>query len=280
MIFLLVVALLLYLTSITFAFITFANDKLKERAAFWVRLSVFSGFILHTNSLIVSWINLGHFPIINLKEVCSFIAWAIVGYYLLVIRRYKARALPVFILSAASILLVFSLHLPAPTEPLPTIILSALSDHTLAYFMLPIHIILLLFAYASFVVTVGCGAMYLIQERALKAKHFGPAFRWLPALNTCDEIGQRSMTVGFVALTLGMVAGMVWGKEHDGRFWHNDPKEVLTLVTWVVYLAMVHYRLTAGWRGRRVAWLAIGGFVAVLITFIGARAMGGYHVFG
>jgi ABC-type transport system involved in cytochrome c biogenesis permease subunit len=138
----------------------------------------------------------------------------------------------------------------------------------------------LLFAYAAFVVTVGCGVMYLIQEHELKSKRFGAAFRWLPALNTCDEIAHRSMTVGFVALTLGIVAGMVYGREHDGRFWHNDPKEVMTLVTWVVYLAIVHYRLTAGWRGRRVAWLAIGGFVAVLMTFIGARAMGGYHVFG
>ena len=280
MTFLLVVALLLYLTSITFAVITFANDKLRERAAFWVRLSVFSGFVLHTNSLLVNWIKLGHFPIINLKEVCSFIAWALVAYYLLVIRRYQARALPIFVLSATSVLLIFSMHLPAPTGPIPGALVSAMSDNLLAYFILPVHIAMLLFAYAAFVVTVGCGVMYLIQEHALKAKHFGAAFRWLPALNTCDEIGQRSMTVGFVTLTLGVIAGMVWGKEHDGRFWHNDPKEVLTLVTWVVYLTMVHYRLTAGWRGRRVAWLAIGGFVAVLLTFIGARAMGGYHVFG
>lgn len=277
---LLVVALLLYLTSITCAFITFAKEKLRERAAFGVRLSVFVGFVLHTNSLLVSWIKLGHFPIINLKEVCSFIAWALVGYYLLVIRRYKARALPIFVLSAAAALLVFSLHLPAPEGPLPSSLASALADDTLTHFILPIHVALLLFSYAAFVVTVGCGAMYLIQERALKAKRFGAAFRWLPALNTCDEIGQHSMTAGFVTLTLGIVAGMFWGREHDGRFWHNDPKEVMTLVTWVVYLAMVHYRLTAGWRGRRVAWLAIGGFVAVLITFIGARAMGGYHVFG
>ena len=277
---LLVVALMLYLASITFALITFANEKLRERAALWVRLSVFSGFILQTNSLIVSWIRAGHFPIIHLKEVCSFIAWALVGYYLVVIRRYKARALPVFVLTAASLLLIFSLHLPTPEGPLPGALSSAMADDTLTHFILPIHVALLLFSYAAFLITVGCGVMYLIQERALKAKHFGAAFRWLPALNTCDEIGQRSITAGFVTLTLGIVAGMMWGKEHDGRFWHNDPKEVLTLVTWVMYLAMVHYRLTAGWRGRRVAWLAIGGFVAVLVTFIGARAMGGYHVFG
>jgi len=55
---------------------------------------------------------------------------------------------------------------------------------------------------------------------------------------------------------------------------------VLALITWLVYLFIMHYRLTAGWRGRRVAWLAIAGFVIVLVTWVGARYLPGYHVFG
>ncbi len=276
---LLILALLLYFVGIALAF-PFANERLKARAPLWLGLSVGVGFAAHTTSLLASWSKLGHFPIVNFKEVCSFIAWALAAYYLLAIQRYKARALPIFVLSCASVLLILSLHLPTPTAPVSHSLLIALSDSSLAQIILPIHVALLLFAYAAFVVTVGGGVMYLLQEHELKAKHFGAVFRGLPALNTCDDISHRAMTIGFVALTLGMVAGMIWGKQHDGRFWHNDPKEVLALVTWVVYLAMAHYRLTAGWRGRRVAWLAIGGFVAVLLTFIGARAMGGYHVFG
>jgi ABC-type transport system involved in cytochrome c biogenesis permease subunit len=54
----------------------------------------------------------------------------------------------------------------------------------------------------------------------------------------------------------------------------------MALITWIVYLFPIHYRLTAGWRGRRAAWMSIAGFVVVILTWLGARALGGYHVFG
>jgi ABC-type transport system involved in cytochrome c biogenesis permease subunit len=77
-----------------------------------------------------------------------------------------------------------------------------------------------------------------------------------------------------------MVTGIIWNHQRAGRYWNNDPKEVMALVTWLIYLFIMHYRLTAGWRGRRVAWLAIAGFVVVLLTWVGTRALPSYHVFG
>jgi ABC-type transport system involved in cytochrome c biogenesis permease subunit len=77
-----------------------------------------------------------------------------------------------------------------------------------------------------------------------------------------------------------MMTGIIWNNQRDGRYWHNDPKEIMALVTWLVYLFIMHYRLTAGWRGRRVAWLTIVGFAVVLFTWAGTRYLGGYHVFG
>jgi cytochrome c-type biogenesis protein CcsB len=275
---LLIVALLFYLTSAIYALITLAAEQSRARASHWLRLLVGVGFVVHTLSLAFSWQQLGHFPVVNLKEVCSFLAWAIAAYYLIFIPRDKARALPIFVLLCGFLLTLVSLLLP--NEPLSLTLSSAISASPFTQIIFPLHVTMLIFSYAAFVVTVAGGVMYLVQEHELKTKHFGAAFRWMPALNTCDELSYRSLTIGFVLLTLGIFTGMMWGSQHDGRFWHNDPKEVLALVTWFVYLAMIHYRVTAGWRGRRVAWMAIGGFVAVLLTFIGARAMGGYHVFG
>jgi ABC-type uncharacterized transport system permease subunit len=173
-----------------------------------------------------------------------------------------------------------SLLMPTPADPLPRMLESAISASVLTQIIFPAHVTLVIFSYAAFVVTTVCGVMYLIQERELKSKHFGAAFQRLPALNTCDEIGHRSATIGFVLLTLGVVTGIFWNNQRDGRFWHNDPKEVMAIITWFVYLFMMHYRLTAGWRGRRVAWLSIAGFVIVMLTWLGARALGGYHIFG
>jgi len=275
---LLLIALLLYLAGAFEAIIIFATKQTGlSRALFWTTAA---GFALHSASIVLGWSQLGHFPIVNPKEVSSFIAWAIVAYYLLISWRFHARALAAFILPVVFLFTLIGIILPEVDGPLPIGLEGAISATALTRVIFPVHVTLLIFSYAAFTVTFLSGIMYLAQERELKTKSFGPAFYRLPALNTCDELGYRSLTIGFVLLTLGMATGILWNHQRDGRYWHNDPKEVLALITWLVYLFIMHYRLTAGWRGRRVAWLAIAAFVIVLVTWVGARYLPGYHVFG
>jgi len=275
---LLVIALTFYLGGVLYSFFVFATKA--DRPARELLALAAVGFITHTLAIVADWGRLGVFPVNNPKEVSSFIGWAIVAYYLVMRRRYQARALPAFILPLAYLFTLVSLLIPEKSAPLSAALESAITANLVTRIIHPVHITLVIFSYAAFVVTFVCGVMYLVQEHELKAKHFGAAFQRLPALNTCDEIGYRSLTVGFVLLTLGVVTGIVWNNQRDGRYWHNDPKEVMALVTWLVYLFIMHYRLTADWRGRRVAWLSIAGFVVVMLTWLGARALGGYHVFG
>jgi cytochrome c-type biogenesis protein CcsB len=275
---LLMIALLFYLAGAFYSTIIFATRS--ERPGRELNALIGAGFIAHTAAIGLDWWHLSHFPIVNPKEVSSFIAWAIVGYFLIMSSRYHSRALPAFILPMVFVFTLISLLIPDPAQPLPSILEGAILTSTFTQVIFPVHVTLVIFSYAAFIVTFVCGVMYLIQERELKAKHFGAAFQRLPALNTCDEIGYRSLSIGFVLLTLGVVTGIVWNNQRDGRYWHNDPKEVMALVTWFIYLFIMHYRLTAGWRGRRVALLSIVGFVVVLLTWLGARALGGYHVFG
>jgi cytochrome c-type biogenesis protein CcsB len=275
---LLIIALLLYMAGAFYSIIIFATKS--ERPGGELVALIGAGFAAHTAALAGDWWRLGHFPIVNPKEVSSFIAWAIVAYYLVMSLRYHARALPTFILPLVFVFTLISLLLPVPGQLLPLMLEGAITVNVVTKIIFPVHVTLVIFSYAAFIVTFICGVMYLIQEHELKAKHFGAAFQRLPALNTVDEIGYRSLSLGFVALTLGVVTGIVWNNQRDGRYWHNDPKEVMALVTWVIYLFIMHYRLTAGWRGRRVALLSIIGFAVVLMTWLGTRALGGYHVFG
>jgi cytochrome c-type biogenesis protein CcsB len=275
---LLLIALTLYLAGAFYSIYIFAT---KSSRPDWELMSIAgAGFAAHTAAIIVAWSGYGHFPVISPKEVSSFISWAIVAYFLLMSRRYSARALPTFLLPLIYLFLLMALLMPDLSGEVPRALESAISANTLTKVIFPLHVTLVIFSYAAFVVTFVCGVMYLIQERELKTKHFGAAFERLPALGTCDEIGYRSVTVGFVLLTLGVATGIFWNNQRDGRFWRNDPKEVMALITWIVYLFLMHYRLTAGWRGRRVAWLSIIGFIVVMVTWLGARALGGYHVFG
>jgi cytochrome c-type biogenesis protein CcsB len=275
---LLLIALLLYLAGAFYSIIIFATKSDRDERE--LVLLVGSGFIAHTAAMGIDWWRIGHFPVISPKEVSSFIAWAIVAYYLIMSFRYHARALPTFILPLVFVFTLVSLLLPDPAQPMSLTLEGAISASGFTQFIFPVHVTLVIFSYAAFIVTFVCGIMYLIQEHELKAKRFGAAFQRLPALNTCDEIGYRSLSIGFVLLTLGVVTGIIWNNQRDGRPWHNDPKEVMALLTWLVYLFIMHYRLTAGWRGRRVALLSIVGFAVVLLTWLGARTLGGYHVFG
>ncbi len=275
---LMMIALTLYLIGAFYSIYIFATKS--TRPGWELLLIAGLGFVAHTAAILAAWLEYGHFPVVNPKEVSSFIGWAIVAYYLAMRRRYHARALPTFLLPLVYLFTLASMLMPNQSETLPRALEIAISASALTKVIFPVHVTLVIFSYAAFVVTTVCGVMYLIQERELKTKHFGAAFQRLPALNTCDEIGYRSMTIGFVLLTLGVVTGIFWNNQRDGRYWHNDPKEVLALVTWIVYLFMMHYRLTAGWRGRRVAWLSIVGFIVVMLTWLGSRALGGYHVFG
>jgi ABC-type uncharacterized transport system permease subunit len=149
-----------------------------------------------------------------------------------------------------------------------------------ATWLFPIHTTLLIFAYAAFSIVFMASVMYLLQERELKLKTFSGIFHRLPALSTINEIATTAAAIGLTLLTLGIVTGMIWSWSRNGRLWHNDPKEIFALLTWVLYFILAVYRSTASWRGRRAAWLGVLGFVLVLCTFFGAPLFGGYHVFG
>ena len=247
--FLLVIALLAYLSGAFYSVVLFATRS--DSGDRYLIAILSGGFAAHTVSLILSWSRLGYFPVVNPKEVASFIAWAIVLYYLVIRARYSVRALPTFVIPVVFVFMLVSLLLPDPAQAISPMLEGAIEGNSFGRWILPLHVTLLIFSYAAFVLTFLGGVMYLVQEHELKAKTFGSAFYRLPALNTCDEISYLSLTIGFVLLTLGMISGMIWNNQRDGRFWHYDPKEVLALVTWITYLLMIHYRLAAGWRGRR-----------------------------
>ena len=84
-----------------------------------------------------------------------------------------------------------------------------------------------------------------------------------------DEIGYRSVIIGFPIFTLGaLIFAMIWAHEAWGRFWGWDPKEVWALITWLFYAAFLHLRLSRGWEGKKSAWLAVIGFIIIMFNLI------------
>jgi ABC-type transport system involved in cytochrome c biogenesis permease subunit len=227
------------------------------------------GFLMHTAELAINVVNDGHLPLYGAQEVCSFLGWALVLYYLVVQARFPTRALAGLLFPTATVLTLISvIATSAPTTP------SDLSDDPVLFSM---HAGLVLLAYAAFFTTFMAAVLYIVQEREIKGKHFGAIFHMLPSLDTCDTIGFRALLSGFVLLTAGIAFGMLWSVRRNGLLWIGEPIEVVAVCTWLVYFFLVHYRLTAGWRGRRAAIGAIVGFCLIVVSLAALRYSTGFH---
>lgn len=137
-----------------------------------------------------------------------------------------------------------------------------------------IHVSSLLCAYASFALACVIGIIYVLQFKELKAKHFGFFYSRLPALDVLDVMNQRAATVGWVCLTIGLVAGFIWAgqvQSVDPRMQAmsvQDPKIFVALICWLLYSFEVFAARRIGWGGRRAAYLSAVGFAIVLLNFL------------
>jgi cytochrome c-type biogenesis protein CcsB len=228
-----------------------------------------AGFGCHCLRTVSLYLESGYPPVTNPHEALSFFGLAVVGVFLAFQWRYRAVILGSFVMPVVFVILLASASFPSAIIPLnPALKSSWLVIHAAGAFT----------AYATFAVAFCAGVMYLLQEHYLKKKILGVLFRRLPSLDTLDDINYRCLTIGFPLLTIAIISGSVWAQSAWGDYWSWDPKEIWSLITWFVYAALLHGRLTTGWRGRRAAILAIVGFGVLLFTFLGVNLLlPGHH---
>jgi cytochrome c-type biogenesis protein CcsB len=88
-----------------------------------------------------------------------------------------------------------------------------------------------------------------------------------PAADVLDRTAYRVLAFAFPVWTFAIIAGAIWAEAAWGRYWGWDPKETWAFITWVIYAAYLHARATAGWGGRKAAWIAVAGFAAFCFNF-------------
>lgn len=231
--------------------------------ALWANRLITTGFIAHLLSTIHLFVLTGHLPITNMHESLSFFSLTIVGAFIFFERSYRLAILGSFVTPLALLAIIASSALPSEIKQLAPILQSN-------WFW--VHAIMAFVSYAAFTITFTTSVMYLIQQYFLKKKHFGALFRKLPPLETMDDISYRCLTIGFPLLTVAIISGAIWSEQAVGNYWNwSDAKQTWSLITWFIYAALLHGRLTTGWRGKRAAILSIAGFLVLLITFIGMK---------
>jgi cytochrome c-type biogenesis protein CcsB len=103
----------------------------------------------------------------------------------------------------------------------------------------------------------------------------------MPSADTLDHLAYRTTAFGFPIWTFAIIAGAIWAQAAWGRYWGWDPKETWSFISWTVFAAYLHARATAGWRGRRAAWLSIVGLATLLFNFYAVNTViVGLHSYG
>lgn len=223
------------------------------------------GFLLHTGALLLQVVSAGRLPPRNPYEALSLFAWLTVLVYLVLELKFQRKIMGAFVLPIVLLATVAAASLPKGP--------AGVADPALQRTGIWLHVTLVLLGNAALAFTCGVGLMYLLQERQLKSKSLGSMYYRLPSLEFLDGLGHRALLVGFPLLTAGLVTGALQAQAAWGRLLTWDPTLVLSLLTWGLYAGLLQARLTAGWRGRKAALLAIVGFGVLLGAFVGMSVL-------
>jgi cytochrome c-type biogenesis protein CcsB len=232
------------------------------------------GLAGNTAGIILRWIEsyklgIGHAPLSNLYESLVFFSWTILIIYLFVERKYKNRTIGAFVTPLAFFAMAYaSLHNNSIQPLIPALKSNWLIAHVITCFI----------GYAAFAIAFGTSGMYLIKKRDTEGKSL--LLKRFPKENIIDELTYQMIMLGFLFLSIGIITGAVWANSAWGRYWGWDPKETWSLITWFIYATLLHAKMMRGWHGKRIAYLSIAGFAAVLFTYFGVNLLPGLHSYG
>ncbi|TAN37193.1 MAG: c-type cytochrome biogenesis protein CcsB [Verrucomicrobia bacterium] len=210
------------------------------------------------------WLEANRAPFSNMFESLVLFAWTLSLVYVVLLLRGKipSALTPTTALLALLMLVYASAFLSSEIQPL----MPALRSNWLTF-----HVTTVLIGYGSFAVAFLAATGYLIVSRA--ASQAGPESREL-----CEAIMSKTISFGFLFLVVGIAMGAVWANVAWGTYWSWDPKETWSLITALIYAVFLHGRYLRNWSGRRMAWIAVIGFISVLITYVGVNyLMKGLH---
>jgi cytochrome c-type biogenesis protein CcsB len=227
--------------------------------ALWVSLA---GLVPHTAATLIRWVRVGHPPMLGFYEVVPGLAFFAVAFLGLIAWRWRGLSPVGVVIMPMSFLMMGAAMLIAPRNDL------ALTPK-LASWWLTIHISFAKLSYASFLASFALAVVYLARERVGVEGRWSDLLSKLPSQAVVDDLSFKFIGVGFIFLGVMIASGAIWANEAWGRYWAWDPIETWSLISWLVYAAYLHLRLTMGWRGRKAAWMAVAALPIVVFALVG-----------
>lgn len=240
---------LIYL-SIGLYVVSLISLGLPGRGEYWFLCLLLTAWVFHTALLILRWIATGHPPMTGRYETLLFFSWSITLLNFILLYRYRFRTTEILNTLIALLFLILAASSDRQVYPLPLVLRTRWFES---------HVVTSFFSYALFTIGATAGVMYLIKERRenpLKLRAF-------------QEIIYRSTLWGFILFCLSMTLGGIWAYLAWGRYWLWESKSLSSMLLWLYFAGLLHTRFLKGWRGRRMAIMAVFGFGVVLFTYLG-----------
>ena len=223
------------------------------------------GWLLHLGAIVSRGVSVHRLPWGNMYEFTLALTFTAVTAFLVIMLRQPARYLGVFVMTPVVLALgiaVLVLYVaPAPLVP-------ALHSYWLA-----IHVTAAIIASGVFTVATAATTMFLVADHyetataAGRPVRFSGLARIMPSSAVLDRTAYRAYAFAFPVWTFAVIAGAIWAEYAWGHYWQWDPKETWAFITWVIYAGYLHARATAGWRGRKAAYIAMLGFTSIVFNF-------------
>jgi cytochrome c-type biogenesis protein CcsB len=246
-----------------------------------------AGWCLHVSSVVTRGLAAHRVPWGNMFEFSTMVALVAVTVFLVLLARQPVRYLGTFVMAPVVLYLgLAGTVLYVPAAPLQPVLNS---------YWIKIHVVAAITASGGFMVSGVITLLYLVKswlERRTAAVSLGPGAaaavelparpagmrgagramadglaRWLPSSERLDRLAYQVIGFAFPVWTFAIIAGAIWAKYAWSRYWGWDPKETWSFITWVAYAAYLHARATAGWRGRRAAYLSLVGFGCLMVDY-------------
>nr|YP_009293676.1 cytochrome c biogenesis protein [Rhodymenia pseudopalmata]AOM64358.1 cytochrome c biogenesis protein [Rhodymenia pseudopalmata] len=255
----------------------------------------------------IRWISHKYFPLSNLYESLIFLSWSFTSVHLILEYQNKSKLIgcisapiSLFTVAFASLSLPLDMQKAAPLVP-------ALRSNWLM-----MHVSVMIISYSTLILGCLLSVLFLIISKGKNVNLKGNSYSYsikntkinystelsvqmetnhssaielstsrMSLLQSIDNLSYRIIGLGFPLLTIGIIAGAIWANEAWGSYWSWDPKETWALITWLIFAAYLHARLTKSWQGKKPAILATIGFVIVWICYLGVNFIGkGLHSYG
>ncbi len=267
----------------------------QKKSFFAVKVLTILTNLLIASQLIFRWSISGHFPISNLYESLYFLTWGITMGQLLIEREYQSPIIPSIAIPIELLTVAFACFVLPEDLKLSSNLVPALRSSWLI-----MHVSVVMLSYAALIIgsLLSASVLFINKSKPLQIRSSSIGIGGFkisdnyPLKDLVDEIefshseeldtlSYRSILIGFVLLTLGLISGAVWANEAWGTWWSWDPKETWAFISWLFYAAYLHMRISKGWQGRRPALLATTGFLVVLVCYLGVNFLGiGLHSYG